>query len=295
MCQLLRFFALGAALLACPAAAQQSSAGPGGDGEIVVEGRRVEKKEIDAFVRALTDTPGHGQISRFEAAVCPAAAGLRPSQNRAIASRIRAVARAAGAPVAKAGCKPNMLILVSRDPREYVQAMRRKYPAFFKDPIDQPVNLQDNGAAIAWHVEGRLTQDGIPAKVAVTPTTRYYLSSTTLSSRLTPPTRPHFLAGILVLDVDSLGGLTTTQVADYATMRLLTRTDTDRLATTTAPTILSLVDAAPDSQVPVTLTTWDFSYLKALYGSQEHRFANSQRGQMQRMMRKDLQSPKRTK
>lgn len=284
----LRILVLGSAMAAWPAAAEDPTGG-GSAGEIVVEGKRIEKKEIDAFVRALTDTPAYGQISRFEWEVCPAAGGLLPQQNSAIVSRIRTVAAAAGAPVGKTGCKPNMLVLVTRDSQQYVKSLRNKYPAMFKDEIDQPAHVQNNGAAVAWHVEGRLTQDNLPADIADAGTTKYYISSTMSSSRLTPPTRPHFLAGVLVLDVDSLGGLTTTQVADYATMRLLARTDTARLDRTAAPTILSVIDAAPDSQVPVTLTNWDFSYLKALYGSLENRYASSQRGQMQRMMRKDLQ------
>ena len=286
MRRLLPLSILCSAVIAFPAAAQNSIAA-NDSREIVVEGKRIEKKEIDQFVRALTDTQPFGQISRFEWEVCPAAVGLLPQQNGQIANRIRVVAAAAGAPVAKAGCKPNILVLVTRNPQELVSAMRKNYPAFFKDPIDQPAHVQDTDRAIAWHVEGQLTQDDIPATVVATPTTKFYSVSTTISSRLTPPSRPHFLAGVLVLDIDSLGGLTTTQVADYAAMRLLARTSPDRLDETSVPTILSILEAAPDSQVPVTLTSWDFRYLKALYGSMKHRYASSQRGEMQRLVRKD--------
>lgn len=113
-----------------------------------------------------------------------------------------------------------------------------------------------------------------------------------IPSRLVPATRPHFLAGILVLDVDSLRGLSTTQVADYATMRLLARTDPARVATSNTPTILTVVDAPQDTLVPMTLTSWDLSYLKALYGSIENRYAGSQRGHMQQLMREDLMGSK---
>ena len=292
MRHLLSLLVLGPMVMAVPAAAQDTpAAGPPDD--IVVEGKRIEKKEIDQFVRALTDTPVYGQISRFEWEVCPAAAGLLPQQNAAIALRIRAVARAAGAPVAKAGCKPNIIVLATRDTQKFLKELRKTHPSAFRDPIGQPMPVSVSNSAVAWHIEGRLNQDGVPATVTDDGRNQYYMSSSMSSSRVTPGTRPHFLTGLLVLDIDSLGGLTPTQVADYSTMRLLARTDPTRLNRATVPTILNVLDAAPDSQVPLTLTNWDFSYLKALYGSLEHRFANQQRGEMQRLMHKDLQGGQR--
>ena len=291
MRHLFRLAVLGSALgLALPAAAQNSTA-RSDSGDIIVEGKRIEKKEVDQFVRALTDTRPFEQISRFEWEVCPVALGLDPRQAGAIARRIRAVAAAAGAPIAKAGCNPNILVLATQDPQKLIAVLRKKFPYIFRDPIDQPVHISGTGPALAWHVEGALTRDNLPATVANTPTTKYYRSDSTVSSRLTPPIRSHFLLGVLILDSDSLAGLTTTQVADYATMRLLARTDPDNLDRIAVPTILSILEAAPDSRVPVTLTNWDFSYLKALYGSAVHRYASSQQGEMQRLVRKDLQAP----
>ena len=284
---LLGLAALGAAMTAWPAAAEESGMAPSGD-EIVVEGKRIDKKEIDQFVGALVNTPGYGQIGRYEFEVCPVAVGLQPHQTDAIAKRIRAVAAAAGAPVAKAGCRPNLLVLITVNPDEFVAALRKKHPGFFRDPIDQPVDIIRSGPTLAWHVEGRLDQDGLPATVVEGGASSYYSSSSMIPSRLVPATRPHFLAGILVLSVESLRGLSTTQVADYATMRLLARTDPARLASSTTPTILTVIDAPQDSLVPTTLTNWDLSYLKALYGSIENRYAGSQRGHMQRLMRDDL-------
>lgn len=259
--------------------------------EIVVEGKRVDAREIDRFVGALTPAPIGGQIGRFELEVCPAAIGLEPQQNQAIAARIRTVAAAVGAKVGKANCRTNLLVVASWQPQALIKAWRKKYPEYFRH-LDQPVHLADpDGPAIAWHVEGRRTADGIDADIVFNPQCgcRYYRSATTTASRLKSVTRPHFLMGVLVLDKQRLGGLTATQVADYATMRLLARTRSDRLAASAAPTIMSVIEAEPGTMVPVTLTSWDFSFLKALYGSSENRFANQQRGEMQRMMRKELQ------
>ena len=284
------FLPLLAVLAPAPAMAQAETAEPTSD-VIVVQGQRVGKKQIDRFVTALTEAPIYGQIGRFEWVICPFVLGFHPKQNEAVARRLGQVAGAAGAPLAPAGCKPNMFVFATKEPPVLMAALRKKYPALFKDPIDQPVHITDGGSAVAWHIEGQLDKDGEPAAIVDTGTSKYYSTTTTMASRLVPPMRPHFLGGILVLDVDTLAGLTTTQVADYATMRLLARTDPASLRKAEGvPTILSILDAGPDTPVPVTLTSWDLSYLQALYGSATHRYATSQRHDMKRRMRKDVEA-----
>src|SRR4051794_19996186 len=86
---------------------------PGPD--IVVQGTRDVERRISSFIRALTDVPLSGEISRFDWAVCPAVAGLSDRQNDTAAERMRAVADAAGIPVGKANCKPNVLVVVTTD------------------------------------------------------------------------------------------------------------------------------------------------------------------------------------
>ena len=278
---------------AAPVAAQSGAPAGAESEEIIVKGVKARNREIERFVGALTEAPIGGQLSRFDWAVCPAAVGLSPAQNALIVDRIRRVAEAAGAPLGKADCRPNALLIVAPDKDELIGMMRQKYPTYFRDPIGQQIKLpKDAGPATAWHVEARLTEDDLPANVTRDSMGgKYYSSTTTTSSRLRPATRPHFAGGVLVVERDSLLGLSTVQVADYAAMRLLARTDPQRLERTAAPSILSVIDAPMGSAVPLTMTDWDFGFLKALYGSREHRFANQQRGEMQRILRNDLQQP----
>ena len=74
--------------------------------------------------------------------------------------------------------------------------------------------------------------------------------------------RPHFIAAVVVVELDALGGLTVTQLADYAAMRAFARTDPRRLKGTGAPTILSAIEAPMNSPVPLTLTEWDLAFLQ---------------------------------
>ena len=256
---------------------------------IVVEGMRDPRKEIGRFVDALTDAPLSGQLSRFDWAVCPAAVGLGEAQDAAIARRMLQVAKAAAIPAARSGCKPNVLLIVTSDKSELIGELHRKYPAYFEGVSTGDIKrmIADRSPAAAWHVEGRLDADGAEVKRDQV-TGQQVVERTDTASRLTTASRPHFIASILVVDLDSLAGLTTTQLADYAAMRAFARTDPRRLGKSEAPTILAAIDAPMNSAVPLTLTEWDLAFLKSLYASGTNRRASLQRDEMKQIVRRSL-------
>ncbi len=256
---------------------------------IVVQGMRDRRQEIGRFVDALTDAPLSGQLSRFDWAVCPVAVGLGDAQNAAIARRMLEVAKAAAIPVAEPNCKPNVLLFVARDKNELIGELQRKYPAYFSglSRSDAKAMTRDPSPAAAWHVEGRLDADGVQV-TRDRITGQEIIERTEAASRLSTASRPHFLASIVVVDLDSLAGLTTTQVADYAAMRAFARTDPRRLQKSSAPTILAAIEAPMDSAVPLTLTEWDLAFLKSLYASGTNRRASMQRGEMKQILGRSL-------
>ncbi len=266
------------------------------DDVIVVEGMRERQRQIQRFVDALTDSPVGGQIARFDWKVCPAAMGLPVAQNIEITGRMRRVASAAGVPLADPGCRPNALVILTPDKAQTLRWMRRQFPAYFRNALGERIPLIDeDGPATAWQVEGRLTQDGEMVGVDsgagdASTANHYVVEATRAPSRLTPATRPHFMASILVVQLDALRGLTTTQVADYAAMRVFAKTRPSRLERSGAPTILNVIDSPMDASVPITLTQWDLGFLRALYGSAENQYATRQRHQMRRLLRDDLDS-----
>ena len=257
---------------------------------IVVQGVRDQIKEIGRFIDALTDAPFQGQLSRFDWAVCPAAIGLGDPKNLAIAQRMTQVARAAVIPVAKPGCRPNVLLIVTRDKGALIDELGRKYPAYFEGVSNAAVKRmkRDPSPAAAWHVEGLLDADGVEAQRDII-TGQQIIERTDAPSRLSTMSRPHFIAAVVVVELDALGGLTVTQLADYAAMRAFARTDPRRLKGTGAPTILSAIEAPMNSPVPLTLTEWDLAFLKSLYASDANRTAASQRNEMKQIVRKTLQ------
>ena len=276
-----------AAGLQLPVLAQAQPA-PGEEGEIVVEGIRERDRQIERFVGALTEAPMRGQLSRFDWQVCPAVAGLPQAQADAIVQRMRQVAQAAGVPLADPGCAPNALVIATPDKAATLRWLRREYPAYFRNALDERIQVPNEpGPAVAWQIESRLDEDGRPVGVDLI-NQRYVVESTRSPSRLTAASRPHFVASVLVVQLDALAGLTTTQVADYAAMRVFAKTDPSRLARSTAPTILNVLDAGMDSEIPLSMTQWDLGFLKALYASEENHFASQQRGEMRRLLEQEL-------
>jgi hypothetical protein len=281
-----------AALLATGAAAQeppaQAPANP--DSEVTVTGTLERDQEIRDFVRALTDAPITGQLARFEEAICPGVLGLSGPLKEAVVNRMRRVSAAAGLPLAGGACRPNVLLMVTRDKRALINALASRYPHFFGlEPDESPRRIASQpGPAAAWHARISVNADGrrLPMQGG------FYVNQTgNLNGRIVVPTRPVFIAAAVVIEQSALPGLSVNQLADYALMRALARTDPNRLAPGSQRTILSVLEAAPDAEVPPTLTQWDMGFLRGLYASTRNLRAPQQRGEIQRHVATELNGP----
>ncbi len=269
-----------ATLLTAPAAAQS-------DTPIVVIGQRDIERQIESFVGALTPASPRGQIGRFETAVCPAAFGMADAQRAAVRDRIRAVAKGVGLDVGAADCTPNLLVVVASDKTAFIKALGKEHNYMFGDRTPAQVRkiVAEPGPATAWQVQTIVNGDGRPimneGDLAINRSTRN-------PSRIAPPARPTFMAAVVVIEGAALEGLTTTQLADYAAMRTLARIEPTRIDAAAPATILRVLDAADDSEVPVTLTQWDFAFLKGLYSIPDNLYAPSQRSEIERTMTQEL-------
>jgi hypothetical protein len=276
----MRFVLLTAAMLAAPAAAQN-------DAPIVVIGQRDIEQQIESFVGALTPASPRGQIARFEAAVCPGAFGIPDAQRDTVRDRIRAVAKEVGLDVAAPGCKPNLLVVVTADKTSFIKALGKDHSYMFGDRTPTQIRkiIAEPGPSAAWQIQTMVNADGRPiSNEADMPINR----STRTRSRITAAARPAFMAAVVVVENKALDGLTTTQLADYAAMRALARIEPARIDAAAPETILRILDAAADSEVPVTLTQWDFGFLKGLYSSPNNLYAPSQRSEIGRVIEQEM-------
>ena len=276
-------------LFTCPAIAQDSSNGHDGE-EIVVTGSRQREKEVADFVNALSDPPASGTMGRIDrTTACPASVGLSQERNADIVARIRRVAEAVGIPVAEESCRPNILVVFTRDKKEFIDGLRNKSPIFFKDAAGRQIDLSDQkGPATAWHMEGRLDFKGAPLTLD-RDGEKYEIDTTYAPVRTRSPFRQIFLGAVVVVELDAVVGLTTTHVADDGAMGAFAEVHPSRLKRTSAPTILTVLEAPMDPPVPLTLTQWDMSYLKGLYATGEYNYARQQRGEIRTHMMKEME------
>ena len=315
------------ATFAAPAIAQQQPAPSNDESSIVVEGVRVSGRQIATFIDALTDVAVDGQISRFDRVACPAAMGLTAEQNAAIVARLRAVAESAGINAGEPGCRPNVMVVVTRNKRAFIEQLSRRYPVYFNgmQPSEVQRLAQSPGPAAAWQVRGLIGPDGQEVPISLPNVSGDPTISTTGSGRagayingagenrvsvldddalvgadftnldttyspgrLRSAARPHFAGAVVVVEAAALTGLTTTQFADYAAMRTFAATDPAAVGRAGVPTILNVVDAPMNSVVPLTMTHWDLSFLRALYAIPQNHFANIQRSNMRQLITEEL-------
>jgi hypothetical protein len=282
----------GPGLSATGVAASASSASAAQDQDIVVEGTRQSDKQIRDYVSALTAAPAFGQIGRFYDAVCPVAIGLPTAQRTAIVERMRLVSAAANIRVAPTGCTPNVFVIVAPDRQAAIRFLAQHYPAYFSGMSARQIArlAATPSSASAWQISTRLSADGQILKKGGG-TGFYILENSNAPSRVKAATIPAFVASVVVIDLQAAAGLTVTQLADYATMRTLADTMPSRAAGVAAPSILTILDKAPDQLVPLTLSHWDLAYLKALYDTSNAYYAAYQRGDIEQVVGKELRRP----
>jgi len=282
---------LGLSALCATAAAIAQGVPEDQSSPIVVTGRKDMDQRIRAFADTLQDARGLDQIGRFEAqGICPAALGIVDQQARQVEARMRRVAASVGIPVARAKCTPNALVVVADDKRAFIERLQQKRPFWFVSLSFGAVRrlARSAGPAAVWHVEGTLNGDGLDLGV------RDYYGASSVNqsfhapSLITAATRPHFNAGIVVLNIQALEGLSTTQLADYAAMRIFAPTDPSKLAAPYDTTILRILDAPRGTPVPLSLTHWDVGLLKGLYSARDNLYTGAQKNEIRKQIEQEL-------
>lgn len=279
-------FIILSALLALSAPA---AAAPDDGPEIVVKGQRATEEAVRSFVDSLTPARRGEQIVRHSVEVCPATLGLAGNQNAVVTARLRRVAQAIGAPLGGPKCKPNLFVVVAENRADMVKVIR----AGWRDPqnslLRSPVDPASPSTVL--HLEGLL--DANNRLVGIRPETGdggggYYELEVFGSPRIRPTSSPTFMASVMVVEPAAIEGLTTLQLADHAAMRLFARTDPKRLGPSSPPSILGALDAPLGSEVPLSLTAWDYAFLKALYSSEGRTYSGQQRRDIGRRVRGEV-------
>jgi hypothetical protein len=286
-----------AALLLCPppaSLAQPAPAKPGSTtvGEVVVQGRtpittpKAFAKAIDTFVREEGRPGPHGQVSRWRQPICPLTAGLTHGFDEFVNKRILEIAARVGAPgpsdCSKTGV--NLLVVFTTKPDELMADVARHHEAMlgyhfvgetkslaaFEPPMKSwyVTVTESNGAKMVDSAYGRFEPDWG-------------------ASHFPPPMQSEFAFGFIVVDANLLEGRAIGQVADRVAMLALSK-PTPHDGCSPLPTILDAMDPkCPTGGSTEALTSYDESFLKALYAYKGSELRGFEREAIRKKMLKE--------
>jgi hypothetical protein len=252
---------------------------------IVVTGQRDREEAIHEFIEKVT-VETSDQIAQFQSRVCPASFGLPNAYNDVVVSRIRRIAEAVGAPLAKRNCDPNLVVIVADDSRDFFEEFRRDRSTLFGtlELADIRDVNEAEGPVRAWQIVELHGSDGRkPQWVRIQPGSRPRPMLTgVMPTRIPKSTRRDLAISFVVFDLAATDGLTLTQIADHAAMRALARTS----AASGAPSILALFEDGGHRANG--LTRWDEAYLRSLYATNNTVSASQQQSNMARLIGREL-------
>jgi len=215
-----------------------------------------------ALVSAIAGGPdARRPLARLRNPLCLMVAAPDEAFGRTVAERITENAKAAGVPLHRSGCTPNALVTFSQNAVEQITLRRAEGHRFFRSMSEKEIDAALSGrdpayvfqaveATPRWGEGDAVLNDG---PMVYWTKERSYLR-----------TPQDLVTTLVVIDNGAIGGATPTQLADYATLRLLAQTgEIAADGPQASGTILSLF-AAP-AAAPAQMTRADQAYLSSLY------------------------------
>lgn len=247
--------------------AAQPAAAPAENTDIVVTGERGREQRSKRFVDAIAQASAKRQIARFEDPLCPTSIGLTDSDAATVERRLRRVAEAAGVRTAKRGCRTNLVILIVDDRAKAIAHWEKSRPDFFEGLTKAEIDALRNGIepVAAWQIVSLKGADRRPVGRTQEGVIDYTVHNQVVPTRIGTTIQFEFYGAFLLVEASALKDMTLMQLADYAAMRTLARTDTASASAQSAPTILSLFDVGGPTAAPPSVTHWDLGFLTALY------------------------------
>lgn len=248
-------------LLAVTAPAQESKV----DSTTVVapRDRAAVEREVRSFVNAIAVKPGDESLARWQTQIplCPLVAGLQGSDGEYILARVSKIAAAAGAPLAPQNCKGNFYVIVTSDPEGVIKAWSKRDVRMFGDETDQGgTKIREFNASSpirVWYNTEYYKLDGTPLG-----STEGRTNQSARATRLEVNNYRALSSVMAIVDARRMKNVSFGQVAAYVAMIGLAQLRPEANVSE-APSILNLF--AGSGKAPPGLTSWDESFLKALY------------------------------
>ncbi len=263
------------AALALLAAAPVASDDPDA---IIVTGTPVTREEAKKRAAEYVRRTGVAQLkplARWIDPVCPRTVGVDDAVAAIVNARVRTVATAAGAPVAPADCRANIVIAFSADGRSLARAVRRKAPDQFAElaPVARDRVLDGSAAIRWWYTTRDESRDGMPIS-------DFYVKLYNSSVVSTQVVRA-LQSATVVIDVGQADGTPLDAVASYAALVALAEFRSN--PPPPKDSILALFDSEADRR---DLSSHDAALLRGIYAVPPDREAYQQRRQLVSTIRK---------
>lgn len=247
--------------------------------QVTIEAQRQDvERRAHAFVRALTHSERfYGEsLALWRAPLCFAVAGLPKTQGEFILARLSDIAASAGARLDKQNCTPNYIVLLTPTPNRLLESLSARTPRLFGSgqpgQIRRFLNPSKSRAVRVWHNASAVDKNGEPLRglgAACGGLPVSWMSNDVptnceqVGSHLTYDSLIAFFSVIIVVDTTLTKDATFEQLAGYVAMIGLADIDPDDNFGD-APSILRLF-ASPMEVAPAGLTSWDRTFLHALY------------------------------
>jgi hypothetical protein len=258
-------------------AATRHSAGRSSDTseqEITVTANRIElEKKVSKFVYQIASLQNGEGLARWRIPVCPIVAGVEEQEGDFTTRRISEIARAAGVPLAEKPCRPNLLVFVTRDAKQFFSGMSvhtrlltfsGAYPSVIDEFIRTPRPVR------VWYKTTMSTPDGKLLGDTDRPEDdNQPFGGAPLVAPETAHARISVIWGmsrvLVVVEQARLQGVSLGQFADYVALAGLAQIKMGAHLGD-APSILKLFDGTPQA-APDGMSDWDRAFLKSLYAT----------------------------
>lgn len=243
-------------------------------GEVTVEGRRLAEMARD-FVGEVAAPAQRRGLARWRGDICVGVANLEGEAARYVADRVSTVAGDLGLTPGEPGCTANILVVFADDGQALAAALVDHNRRAFRMGIG---GVDRGGEALErfttgdrpvrwWQVSLPVDRDTGERAVRLPGDLSPPVTTVRGASRLNSQVVDELNKAIVIVDIGLLGGADIGQLADYVAMVSLAQVDPEA-DIAGFDTVLN-VFADPGSTPG--LTSWDWSYLEALYGAERMR------------------------
>ncbi len=242
--------------------------------DIIVDGRPLSVVAAE-YAENVGEAPRGRGLARWNRPICVGTVNLQATVAQPLIDHISGVAEDLGVPTGDPGCRPNVIIVFTDDPRAVAGAMVEADPRGFRlggrtyhlgsdyreDFLqgERPVRWWATSVPIdsetgqrATRLPGDVDADGNPAAP--------YIFSTA-ASRLNSQIRDDLARIYVVVDVNRVTDVSPQQLADYLAFVALAQIDPQGDVSRQA----SVLNAFADPASSAGFSDWDLAYLRALY------------------------------